>query len=88
MQRGLVKLALDIDFCAGVNEEPDCSLVSPLNRIVQWFLTVRVFRVGICLGLDLQLHGIVKWPKGLKKATVLALGYDAMMCWKCVLYYS
>ncbi|RSL98341.1 hypothetical protein CEP52_010383 [Fusarium oligoseptatum] len=21
-------------------------------------------------------------------ATVLALGYDAMMCWKCVLYYS
>ncbi|RSL90441.1 hypothetical protein CDV31_015676 [Fusarium ambrosium] len=20
--------------------------------------------------------------------TVLALGYDAMMCWKCVLYYS
>ncbi|RSM04497.1 hypothetical protein CEP52_006841 [Fusarium oligoseptatum] len=29
-----------------------------------------------------------RWPKGLKKATVLALGYDAMMCWKCVLYYS
>ncbi|RSL96822.1 hypothetical protein CDV31_013288 [Fusarium ambrosium] len=22
------------------------------------------------------------------KATVLALGYDAMMCWKCLLYYS
>ncbi|RSL87527.1 hypothetical protein CEP51_002219 [Fusarium floridanum] len=29
-----------------------------------------------------------RWPKGLKKATVLALGYDAMMCWKCVLCYS
>ncbi|RSL60460.1 hypothetical protein CEP54_006784 [Fusarium duplospermum] len=26
--------------------------------------------------------------KGKKKATVLALGYDAMMYWKCVLYYS
>ncbi|RSM19163.1 hypothetical protein CDV31_002084 [Fusarium ambrosium] len=26
--------------------------------------------------------------KAKKKATVLALGYDAMMCWKCVLYYS
>ncbi|RSL75193.1 hypothetical protein CEP51_011093 [Fusarium floridanum] len=36
---------------------------------------------GVVRGLKVSV------PSG-TKATVLALGYDAMMCWKCVLYHS
>ncbi|RSL42328.1 hypothetical protein CEP53_012254 [Fusarium sp. AF-6] len=44
--------------------------------------------VGLVAWTRTGVRRLCRGRKAKKKATVLALGYDAMMCWKCVLYYS